>query len=273
VKSQRLVNYAERFAERGYAALTFDYRYFGVSSGEPRELVDLSCQLEDWRNAVAYARTLDQVDPSRLVLWGTSFAGGHVLVTAASDPDVAAAIVQCPFSDGIVAARAMPMLTSVRLMLRAFKDVVEARRGHPSVRVPIVGAPGEVAIMSSPDSIDGLRAIHEASGVPFEIPQIPARFMFQIPGYRPGLRAAEITAPLLVCVCERDKVTPARTTEKLASRAARGEVKRYDVGHFDIYVGSWFETLSNDQLEFLERHVPVRVAEPARREAQRLATS
>jgi pimeloyl-ACP methyl ester carboxylesterase len=150
-------------------------------------------------------------------------------------------------------------MTFLRLMRRAFQDRGRARRGLPPVRVPIVGSPGDVAIMTSPDSVGGLKAIFEASNEPFEIPQIPARFMFQVPGYRPGLQAAQITAPLLVCVCERDKVTPAGVSEKLGSRAPRGEVNRYDVGHFDIYVGEWFEKLSADQVEFLERHVPVAV--------------
>jgi len=38
VYDQGLALYAERFAESGLAALAFDYRYFGHSSGEPRGL-------------------------------------------------------------------------------------------------------------------------------------------------------------------------------------------------------------------------------------------
>ncbi|WNM31947.1 alpha/beta hydrolase [Streptomyces sp. Li-HN-5-11] len=257
LKHQRLDAYAQRFAERGYAALAFDYRHFGSSTGEPRKLADVAQQLEDWRSAVVCARTLEGVDPRRVVLWGTSFAGGHVIVTAAGDPGIAAAIAQCPFSDGLTAARSMPRMTALRLMREAAKDRKAVNRGEPPVRIPVVGSPGEVAVMTSPDSVSGLRAILEASGEPFEIPEIPARFMFQVPAYRPGRRASEVKAPLLVCVCERDKVTPARKTEQLASRAARGEVKRYDAGHFDIYVGDWFERVVADQIDFLERHVPV----------------
>ncbi|WP_246204775.1 alpha/beta hydrolase [Streptomyces tailanensis] len=257
LKSQRLDAFAQRFAERGYAALAFDYRHFGSSTGEPRQLVDVEEQLEDWRGAVAYARTLEGIDPRRVILWGTSFAGGHVITTAAGDPGIAAAIAQCPFSDGPAAARAMPKKTIMRLMREALKDRKAANRNEPPVRVPIVGLPGDLAVMTSPDSVSGLRAIFDASGEPFEIPEIPARFMFQVPVYRPGRGASEVKAPLLVCVCERDKVTPARKTEQLASRAARGEVKRYDASHFDIYVGDWFERVVADQIEFLERHVPV----------------
>ena len=58
VRDQRLPAYAERFAEAGLAALLFDYRHFGASGGEPRQLFDIQRQLEDWRIAFAYARGL-----------------------------------------------------------------------------------------------------------------------------------------------------------------------------------------------------------------------
>jgi alpha-beta hydrolase superfamily lysophospholipase len=259
-RSQRLDTYAERFAERGYAALAFDYRHFGLSTGEPRALVDVGEQLEDWRSAVAYARTIAGIDPQRVILWGTSFSGGHVITTAAGDPGIAAVVAQCPFSDGVAAAISMPKKAAMRLMLEAFKDRMAAKRGKPAIRVPIVGSPGELAIMTSPDSLGGYQAILEASGQPFAVPEVPARIMFQVPVYRPGRRASAVQAPLLVCVCERDKVTPAAKTVRLASRAARGEVKRYDAGHFDIYVGERFEEVIADQIEFIERHVPVRTS-------------
>ena len=64
VRDQRIDAYAERFAEAGLAALLFDYRHFGASGGQPRQLLDIKRQLEDWRTAVAYARGLDGVERS-----------------------------------------------------------------------------------------------------------------------------------------------------------------------------------------------------------------
>ena len=64
VRDQRLPAYAERFAEAGLAALLFDYRHFGASGGEPRQLVDIDRQLEDWRSAFAYARGLEGISAS-----------------------------------------------------------------------------------------------------------------------------------------------------------------------------------------------------------------
>ena len=49
----RLDAYAERFAQAGYAALVFDYRFWGASAGEPRRVLDIAAQHADWRAAVA----------------------------------------------------------------------------------------------------------------------------------------------------------------------------------------------------------------------------
>ena len=57
VRTMRLDAYAERFSAAGYACLVFDYRNFGDSEGQPRQLLDIGMQLADWAAAVAYART------------------------------------------------------------------------------------------------------------------------------------------------------------------------------------------------------------------------
>ena len=80
-----LMPYAERFAAAGLDALAFDYRHFGASAGEPRQLVSVPRQLEDYAAAIAFARGLDGVDPDRIVVWGTSFSGGHVVEVAVAD--------------------------------------------------------------------------------------------------------------------------------------------------------------------------------------------
>ncbi|MFZ5563721.1 MAG: alpha/beta hydrolase, partial [Thermodesulfobacteriota bacterium] len=76
----RLTAYAEAFARAGYHAMAFDYRHFGISDGNPRQILDIKKQHQDWRAAIAFARSLPDVDPGRVILWGTSFSGGHVAV-------------------------------------------------------------------------------------------------------------------------------------------------------------------------------------------------
>src|SRR4051794_6124540 len=115
VRGARLDAFAERFAEAGLAALVFDYRHFGDSTGEPRQLLDIGRQLDDWRAAIAFARSLPEVDPDRVAAWGTSFSGGHVAVIAAEDPRLAAAISQGPYMDGLWALRVQGPANVARL--------------------------------------------------------------------------------------------------------------------------------------------------------------
>ena len=91
-----LAPYAERLAEAGIAVLVFDHRYLGDSGGEPRQRFRKTAQLEDWRAAVAYARSLEGIDPRRIVLWGFSFSCGHVVFTPFADVRFAAALSLFP---------------------------------------------------------------------------------------------------------------------------------------------------------------------------------
>src|SRR5215218_4746362 len=92
--------FARRFHEAGFSVLALDFRRLGESGGSPRQVVRIGEQLEDLRAAIAYARGLSEVDPSRVGLWAFSLAGGHVFPTAADVPQLAAAIAQAPFTDG-----------------------------------------------------------------------------------------------------------------------------------------------------------------------------
>ena len=75
----RLTAFAERYAQAGCHALAFDYRHFGASDGEPRQLLSIRRQIQDWHAAIVHARFVDGVDPHRVALMGTSFSGGHVV--------------------------------------------------------------------------------------------------------------------------------------------------------------------------------------------------
>jgi dienelactone hydrolase len=162
VREARLWAFAERFAAAGIAALVFDYRHFGASGGEPRQLLDVGRQLDDWRAAIAFARTLDGVDADRVAAWGTSFSGGHVAVIAAEDTRLRAAISQGPFFDGIDALRAAGPRNIVRLAVAGVRDEARRLTGRRSFMLPVVGPPGSLAAMNSPDAEPGYRALFDA---------------------------------------------------------------------------------------------------------------
>jgi hypothetical protein len=50
---------------------------------------------------------------------------------------------------------------------------------------------------------------------------------------------------------------------KSANNAPRAEVKRYPIGHFDIYIGEGFERAVAGQTDFLKRHLLGDVPSPA----------
>ena len=254
VRTMRLDAYAERFSAAGYACLVFDYRNFGDSAGRPRQVLDVGMQLADWAAAVDYARTIPGVDSDRIALWGTSFGGGHVIATAARLPGIAAAVAQCPFTDGIASARTVtnPLITA-RITARAVRDVLASKRGRPPVMVATAGPPGEVALMDTPDAYAGyLRLVPDGVDLRNEV---AARIALQVFTYRPGRLTPKISCPILFCVCEADSVAPAAATLRHAARAPRGEVKLYPEGHFAIYVDDAFERAVADQLGFLDKHL------------------
>ncbi|MEO8813769.1 MAG: alpha/beta fold hydrolase [Mycobacterium sp.] len=253
VRTMRLDAYAERFAAAGYACLVFDYRNFGDSEGRPRQLLDIDMQLADWAAAVGYAHTLPGVDHDRIGLWGTSFGGGHVIATAARVPGIAAAVAQCPFTDGMASARTIPALTFPKVGALAVRDLISARFGRAPVPIALAGRPGEVALMSSPDSYSGYLAIKpDGAAIPNEV---AARIGMKLLTYRPGRLAAKVPCPILFCVCDADSVAPPGPTLRYAAKAPHGTVKRYPEGHFAIYLGDAFERVVADQLAFLAEHL------------------
>ena len=255
VRDMGLDDYAERFCAAGYACLVFDYRHFGSSEGEPRQLLDIGLQLEDWRAALTYVRALPAVDGTRAIAWGTSFGGGHAIVVAGEDRALAAAIAQCPFTDGIASLRAMNPAAAARVTKLALQDELGSRIGRPPRTVATAGTPGSTALMTAPDVVPGyLGLVRE--GMPF-LNRVAARIGLAVGFHRPGLRLADAEAPVLLCVCERDSVAPPEATLRHAKRGKRTEVRTYDEGHFDIYSGPAFERVVADQLAFLARHVPV----------------
>jgi uncharacterized protein len=125
VKELTQPKYAEVFARSGLAALIFDYRYMGASTGEPRQHIDPWKQIEDYRNAISYVETRDDVDASRIGAWGISYSGGHVMILGAVDPRARAICSIVPTVDGYQNMRLAHGTLGLR---RLYATLLEARR-------------------------------------------------------------------------------------------------------------------------------------------------
>jgi dienelactone hydrolase len=154
VYEMRLDAYARTFAQAGYAALTFDYRRFGRSDGHPRHWLVRDHQQQDFEAAVDFGKTLDGVDASRVVLWGTSLAGGHEIDIASRRPDVTASIVQGPFTDGMASTAAISLPSMLGMGFFIALDVLARVFRLPPVLAPLAGPYGTPALMTKEDVVE-----------------------------------------------------------------------------------------------------------------------
>ncbi len=248
-----LGGFAGVLASAGTDVIAFDYRHFAESSGEPRQLVHLPRQIEDYQHAIGHARSLPGVDPDRIVVWGVSLSGGHVLRVAAEDHRIAAAISLTPAVDGTAAV--WTMLRShglghvVRLLRIGLADQVAALRRRPAVLAPIVGHPGEPAALCAPGAVRGMQRI----AGPTWRNAVAARVLLQIGTYRPGAGAARLRCPVLMQIADGDQSAPPGAATSTATRA-RATVHHYPCDHFDVYPGAaHHDRVTQHQVAFLRR--------------------
>lgn len=245
-RRDRLGAFAERFAATGIAALVFDHRGFGDSDGEP-DLFEPARQLEDWRAALAFGRSLPGVDGERVATFGSSMGGGNALAAAAADQRIAAAISQVPLLDIVRQAhRSSPRVTA--------QVLAAAVRGR---HLPVLGEPHEAALLNAPGAAAGFRYVVAIGEDSRWRNRISTRWLLGRP-FRPGRLAAHLHCPWLVCVGEADRVARPGPAIAAARRAPLGELRTYPgVDHFDVYDGPAHEALVADQLAFLRRHLLV----------------
>jgi len=252
-RRESLEQFARRFAAAGLATLAFDYRGFGESDGAERQVLSIDRQLEDVAAALEFARSLEGIDPTRVALWGSSFGGGLALETAARDHSLTCAVAQVPFAQGPSLLGAVPPANAMRLTARAVADIRARRSGADRIMIPAAGPPGTLAAMTSEDALPGFEAIKAPDSLHQN--RVAAAIAVEALLWRPGSKAGRIECPLLVQVATEDLDTPPAPAARAAARAPRGELRRYDCGHFDVYLEPWFDRVADDQVEFLTRHL------------------
>ncbi len=116
--------FAAYFASRGLVAMVIDYRGWGRSGGFLQTVDEVRTddrlrfsqmtakvrirrkrliprdQILDLRNALYYLQGEPGVDRARVGVWGAGMAGGHVIVIAATDARIKAAVAQTPVIEG-----------------------------------------------------------------------------------------------------------------------------------------------------------------------------
>lgn len=256
-----LLPFAEQFAAAGADVLVFDYRGYGTSDGDLRQDVNHLRHRQDYHAAIAHARGLPGVDRERIVLWGSSYSGGHVVPVAARDGQVAAVISQGAAMDGLAALLEIARYAGVGQLLRltghGLRDLAGALLGREPHRIPVVGPPGSLAAITAEGAETGYRSI---MGPTFRN-EMCARGAVIIPLNRPVTAAPKLRAPIFLVVADRDNIAPPAAVRAVAAKAGAGaEVLELSCGHFDIYSGEMFERSAAAQVGFLTRTLAVTAA-------------
>lgn len=239
---------AERFAEAGYAAFLFDYRHFGDSEGEPRNLVSPSRQTADLRAAVDRLRRMADVGGRGVVLWGFSLGGGHALSVAADDHRVAAVMALSPVTDGRKLVRSRGVGFAAKSLAVGLRDAVGSRVGS-GASVPLVGEEGKLALLSQPGTKRSF--VDLADRESDWTNETPARSLLGFPRYRPVKGLGEVDCPAFFLAGTDDEVVDAAWVEAAADAVDRSTLVRAPVGHFDV-LADRFEPATHYQLAFLE---------------------
>ena len=251
--------FAARFHDAGFSVLAFDHRHFGESGGTPRQVIKVRRQLVDWRAALATAGMLPEVDPARVAAWGFSTGGGHALrIAAEANQPVAAVIAQTPYADGLAsgpkALRHETLGVLARFPFLAAADALRGVMGRDPLLVPLSGPRGTVAMLTTPDSQDGDRALNPDGAYPDWVQSVAARSVLPLGSYRPGRRAKHVICPLLVVAALADQCVLPGPAIKVARRAPKGELLEVPGGHYAPFLDE-HEAVVAAELEFLQRHL------------------
>jgi len=237
--------YAARFAARGMVAMVIDYRGWGLSDGfpelpRPRDLANPQCRncrddkrftretvpvtikrtrllplkmVEDYRNAISYLQGEPGVDADRIGVWGSSYAGGHSLVTAALDARVKAVVVQIPGIAGKLAP-AGPFQLEGKLL----EDAIKRARGGQGDEYETGYSVRRMVDVETQQAAAEYRPLHY-------VPRIETR-------------------PVLFLVAENEELMNNENHAKAAYEMLPGP-KDYivlrGITHFEAYIGQAFE--------------------------------
>lgn len=235
-----LAGYAAALTQAGVAVLVYDHRFLGDSNGQPRQRIRTSEQLEDRLAAIAFARTLEGIDPDQIILWGYSLSGGTAVEAAAADQRVSGVILLCPFLDGrwrtVHGLRVDPGNT-LWLTAQAMRDTL----------IPLAAAPGGRAGVTFPGELQGFLSVV----APGWRNEVYAGLALRLPLWRPVTRAGKLHCRVLIQAGDRDITVSARAIDRLVQRAPHATRKDYDVDHFEPFGERHSPQIIADQVGWL----------------------
>ena len=226
-------------------------------------------QIRDYRHAITFARTLDEVDGDRIGIWGSSYSGAHVLVVGAIDRRVKCVVAQVPLISGHENARRLVRADLIAPTQDMFEADREARyRGEAPTMIPVVAPEGEPCALPTADSYEWFTT-SGAERAPSWINECTLRSVEMFLEYEPGAYLPWISpTPLLMVVAAGDHLTVSDLAIDAYERAR--EPKRLELlagGHFDAYIAD-FERSSGAARDWFVQHLLQAPASTPRLSAQ-----
>lgn len=223
-----LAEYAEHFVAAGYACFAYDHRNWGRSAGWPRSETDPWRQVADMREAVSFVRTLPGIDGERVGLWGTSYAGGHVLTVSALDRRVKCVVSQVPLTSGSRTFDSwVPADKRAAFLARIDADRDARRRGAlPAITLAATKGSETAEWVARKDGAGRYRN------------ELTLRSFDLLRGYEPVSFVPRIApTPLMMIIAARDTTTPTAWQEQaFASGAEPKQLVSIDCRHYDVYM-------------------------------------
>ena len=241
--------YHDAFTKAGFAVLIFDYRGFGASEGD-RGTLSPAWQLEDWRNAFAYMRGRDDIDPGRGAIFGSGgTGGGNAILVAAAEPDARATISQVPVADG---SDWLHRMRQEHEWVAFLASVDEDRRARASTGKGTSVHPREGIMIETAERRATAVKADVDSRIPTSVPLASAQGILD---YRPIDAASRVRNLMVIAVAE-DAVTPTDHAERLyeAAPSPKRLVIQRDTTHYAAYKQYANEVIPL-MVDWLEQHV------------------
>jgi pimeloyl-ACP methyl ester carboxylesterase len=243
--------YHEALLAAGIAVLVFDYRGFGDSTGDAAYL-DPMTQVADYRSAVTYLETRDDIDARRLGAFGSGgTGGGNAIYAGALDKRLKAVVSQVPVADGRDWLHRMRRESEWLEFLEAIRqDRLQFTVTGKATMVP----PREGIMVPTPERLTTKIKADVDDKIPPFVELASAEAIF---AYRPIDVVAAIAPRALMLICvEGDATTPEDHAYALYERAGGPKRLVIQTGttHYAAY--AQYQSIVNPMIvEWFERHL------------------
>lgn len=232
-----LEEYAQAIAEHNIICLTIDFRHLGASTGEPRQHLDPNQQIEDLRSAIDYLQQRPEVDSKRIGIWGSSYAGGHVISVSAIDPRVKVAVAQVPTISGYQAKQQTMDQSEWSTRLHQLTQArLKRKEGSDTVTIQTVSSDGEPCAYPDPASYNYMIKESKRCSLWKNFTTVASLDLAQ--AYEPGgyIYRIKETAFMMI-VASHDTTTPTDLQLEAFKRipSSNKELVTVSGGHYGVY--------------------------------------